>query len=238
VNYIALHPNEINPNIAQTKIACINHQKNQVLYGIDGLILVMGNRFKIIQILGNFKPINLLLKFLYLFFSYNRRIIAPVPKRTTECTCEPARSILWRMVFIVLLTFVTYLNVDWFFQNFLSEYMLANPVNDALLLVAQIFFQWIAFTLFRQENSYDYLGHLVFTSFLGSLLLLFFGFGLQFLAYIGIHIEFLSVVCYGITLVFLFLEHKRRIKLREWNRKLSISWILFRALIYPFVFPI
>jgi hypothetical protein len=186
VNYIISHPNEINPNIAQTKIACINHQTNQVLYGIDGLVLVMGNRFKTIRILGNFKPINLLLKFLYLLFSYNRRIIAPVPKRNIECTCEPPKSILWRIVFIVLLSFITYLNVDWFFENFLSEYLLANPVNDVILLAAQILFQWIAFILFRQENSYDYLGHLVLTSFLGSFLLLFFGFGLQLLAFIGI----------------------------------------------------
>lgn len=238
INYIALHPNEINSNIAQTKIACINHQTNQVLYGIDGLVFILGHRYKLIQVLGNFKPINLLLKLLYLLFSYNRKIIAPSPKRTIECTCEPPRSILWRIVFIVLLSFITYLNVNWYFENFLSDYLLGNPVNDSILLAAQIGFQWIAFLLFKQKNSYDYLGHLVFTSFLGSLMLLFFGLGLQILSIAGIQIELLSIVCYGITIAFMFLEHKRRTQLKEWTWKLSISWILFRVLIYPFVFQI
>lgn len=238
VNYVAQHPDEINPNIAQTKIACIDHQTNQVLYGIDGLVLVMGNRFKLIRILGNFKPINLLLKFLYLLFSYNRRIIAPAPKRNIECACEPPKSILWRIIFIVTLSLITYLNVNWYFEHFLFVHMIDFPVNDAVLLTAQIGFQWIAFVLFRQKNSYDYLGHLVFTSFLGSLILLLFGLALQAVAFTGIDIEFLSIICYGITVAFMFVEHKRRIQLKDLTWKLSLSWVLFRVLIYPLVFHI
>lgn len=236
--YVVLYPTKVNADLAQTKIACINHQTNQVYYGIDGLLLVLGNRFKMIQILGNFKPINLLLKLLYLFFSYNRRIFAPVAKRTVECACEPPKSILWRSIFIVLLSFVTYLIVGWYFEHFLAHYMLPNTPNDLILLIAQIGFQWGAFLLFRQKNSYDYLGHLVFTSFLGALLLAFFGIGLHTLSLFRIETEFLAIVCYGITILFMFLEHKRRIQLKEWTWKLTISWVVFRILIYPFVFQL
>jgi hypothetical protein len=236
--YVILHPTKINADIAQTKIACIDHQTNQVYYGIDGLVLVLGYRFKLIRILGNFKPINLLLKLLYLLFSYNRRIFAPVAKRAVECTCEPPKSILWRSIFIALLSFFTYLIVSWYFKHFLAHYMLASPPNDLILLMAQLGFQWGAFLFFHQKNSYDYLGHLVFTSFLGALLLAFFGFGIQILNLFGIQTEFLAIVCYGITILFMFLEHKRRIQLKEWTWKLTISWIVFRILIYPFVFQI
>lgn len=238
VNYIALHPDEVNSTIAQTKIACVNHQTNQVLYGIDGLVLILGNRFRIIRILGNFKPVNLLLKFLYLLFSYNRRIIAPVSERTVECTCEPPKSILWRSVFIIILSFFTYLIVNWYFEHFLFNHLVTNPPNDLILLAAQIAFQGLAFFTFHQKNGYDYVGHLVFTSFLGSLLLLFFGLGLQFLNFVGVQIGFLAIVCYGITIACMFLEHKRRIQLKNWTWKLSISWLLFRVLIYPLVFQI
>lgn len=236
--YVVLYPTKVNADLAQTKIACINHQTNQVYYGIDGLLLVLGNQFKIIRILGNFKPINLFLKLLYLFISYNRRIFAPVAKRTVECTCEPPKSILWRSIFIVLLSFVTYLIVGWYFEHFLTHYMLPNTPNDLILLIAQMGFQWGAFVLFRQKNSYDYLGHLVFTSFLGALLLAFFGIGLHTLNLFGIETEFLAIVCFGITILFMFLEHKRRIQLKEWTWKLTISWVVFRILIYPFVFQI
>lgn len=237
--YVAAHPNVVDTNIAQTKIACLNQQTNQVLYGIDGLVAILGNRFAMVRILGNFKPINWLLKLLYLLFSYNRRIFAPVRKRNIECVaCEPAKSITWRIIFISLMSYMTYLIVHWYFKSFLADYLVLNPVNDIFLLLAQLGFQWLAFTVLGQENSYDYLGHLAFTSFLGSLALLVFGIGLKLLSFTGIQINFLAVVCYGTTVAFMFFEHKRRITLKQWTWKLSLSWILFRICIYPLVFQL
>ncbi|MGV3610676.1 MAG: DCC1-like thiol-disulfide oxidoreductase family protein [Fluviicola sp.] len=236
--YVVLHPNEVDANVAQTKIACVNHQTNQVLYGIDGLVAILGSRFKIIAVLGNFKPINWLLKLLYLFISYNRRVVAPAAKREMECNCEPAKSIPWRIIFIVLISMLTSLNVNWFFHHFLSDYLISNPANDLILLGSQVCFQWVVFKLFGQENSYDYLGHLAFTSFLGSLILLFFGLVLQLLNLAGIETGFLAIISFGATLAFMFYEHKRRINLKGWSWKLTLSWILFRVLIYPFVFQL
>lgn len=237
--YVAAHPNDVDTNIAQTKIACVNQQTNEVLYGIDGLVALLGNRYALVRVLGNFKPVNWLLKLLYLLFSYNRRIFAPVKKRTIECVaCEPARSVAWRIIFISLISYLTYLIVHWYFESFLADYLVLNPVNDFLLLLAQIGFQWLAFTAFGQENSYDYLAHLAFTSFLGALALLVFGIGLNWLRLTGIQTDFLAVVCYGATVAFMFFEHKRRLALKEWTPKLSLSWILFRLCIYPLVFQL
>lgn len=236
VIYANEHPNVVDSAIAQTKIACINQDTHEVKYGIDSLLLILGQRFRFIQLIGNFKPIHFLLQLLYLFISYNRKIIAPSPKKELNCSCEPAKSIFWRIIFIVIISLITHVNVTFYFHHFLSNYLLENPMSDLILLISQIGFQWIAFLLFKEENSYDYLGHLAFTSFLGSLVLLFFGFGMQLLANIGIETNFLAIVCYGITFSFLFLEHKRRITLKEWTWKLSLSWILFRALIYPLIF--
>lgn len=237
VDYVVKHPGEIDTNIAQTKIACVNHQSHEVRYGIDGLLMLLGYHSRIIKILGNFKPINWFLKILYLLFSYNRRIFAPVPKRNAfECNCEPPKSILWRINFILLMSLITYVIVSWYFHQFLGEYLIGTAPNDLILLVAQIGFQWLAFLLLGQKNSYDYIGHLVFVSFLGALLLLFFGIGIQLANFLGIETHFLAVVCYGITVTFMFFEHKRRLALKEWTWKLSLSWILFRLGIYPLVF--
>lgn len=239
VEYILQHPGEVNTDIAQTKIACVNHQSHEIRYGIDGLLMLLGHHSRIIKVLGNFKPINLFLKVLYLLFSYNRRIFAPVMRKSEfECNCEPPRSILWRINFILLMSFITYLIVNWYFHHFLAEYLIHGAPNDLILLAAQIGFQWLAFLFLGQQNSYDYLGHLVFVSFLGSLLLLLFGIGIQFVNLFGIETHFLAVVCYGITIAFMFLEHKKRIALKEWTWKLSLSWILFRVCIYPLVFQI
>lgn len=239
VEYILKHPGEVDTTIAQTKIACVDHQSHEIRYGIDGLLMLLGHHSRVIKVLGNLKPINWLLKILYLLFSYNRRIFAPVPKKGEfECNCEPQRSVLWRFNFILLMSFITYLIVSWYFHQFLGEYLVNSVPNDLILLAAQIGFQWLAFLILRQKNSYDYIGHLVFVSFLGALLLLFFGIGIHLISLLGIEIRFLAVVCYGITVAFMFFEHKKRINMKQWTWKLTLSWILFRICIYPLVFQL
>lgn len=235
--YVMQHPGEIDPDIAQTKIACIDHQTNEIRYGIDGLLLLIGHHSRIIRVLGHFKPVNWFLKILYLLFSYNRRIFAPIAQKSRfECSCEPPKSVLWRMVFIVLISLLTCVNVNGYFHQFLDDYLVAGAPHDLILLTGQIGFQWLAFLLFGQKNSYDYIGHLVFVSFLGSLMLLFFGIGLRLMEFMGIETQFLGVVCYGITIAFMFFEHKRRVGLKNWTWKLSLSWVAFRIAIYPLVF--
>ncbi len=228
----------IDADLAQTKIACVNNETKEVTYGIDSLLVVLSQRFKIIGTIGKFKPVNYLLQLLYLLVSYNRKIVAPGPKQKADCACEPSRSVFWRVTFIALISWLTYLIVHWYFTLFLGSFLIENPVNDLVLLTLQLLFQTSFFLLFRQKNLYDYLGHLAFTSFLGALILLGFGLLLQLLALPGIDTYFVAVICFGITICFLFFEHKRRIQLKNWDYKLSLTWILFRILIYPLVFLI
>lgn len=226
----------IDPQLAQTKIACVDHRTNRVSYGIDSLLLILGQRCKLIPIIGRFKPINFCLKLLYLLISYNRKIIAPTPKQNIDCACEPAKSIGWRVLFIVLVTFITSRIIQWYFPLFFSDYMNANPVSDVILLLLQLLVQTLFFRGFRQKNLYDYLGHLAFVSFLGALLLFGFGLLIQACAAFGVPVAFISAVAFGMTLCFMFFEHKRRIELKDWSLKLCLSWIVFRILIYPLVF--
>lgn len=237
-DYVKNHPGVVDSEVAQTKIACVNNNTREVNYGIDSLLLILGQRFKFIQWAGKLKPVYFSLQLLYLFISYNRKIVAPGPQKSIDCACEPAKSVFWRITFIIVIGWLTYLNVDWYFGKFLTEHLILYPANDLILLLAQLTFQWLAFSTFGQKNSYDYLGHLAFTSFLGSLLLLFFGLVLLLLDLTGVSTGFLALVCYGITIAFLFFEHKRRVQLKGWTWKLSISWVLFRLIIYPFVFQL
>lgn len=228
----------VDPDLAQTKIACVNNDTKEVTYGVDSLLLILSQRFKIIGMIGKFKPVNYLLQLLYLLVSYNRKIVAPGPKQVVDCACEPSKSVFWRFIFIALISWFTYLIVHWYFSSFLTLFLVKNPVNDFALLTLQLLFQTSFFLLFRQKNLYDYLGHLAFTSFLGGLILLGFGLLIQTVGLIGTDIHFLAAVCFGITICFLFFEHKRRIHLKNWDYKLSLTWIVFRILIYPLVFLI
>lgn len=234
--YIQSHPGTVDETLARNKIACVNNQTGEVCYGVDSLLLILGQRFPFIRTLGEFKPINVLLKLLYLFISYNRKVIVPAPKKDIGCACEPTKSILWRTVFIVVISLLTSVTIHWYFGHFLSDYVVWRAPHDLILLTAQIGFQGLVFLLLHQKNGYDYLGHLVFVSFLGSLLLLFFGIGIRLMSFTGMEVHFLAVVCYGITIACMFFEHKRRTGLNDWTWKLSLSWVLFRVAIYPLVF--
>lgn len=228
----------VDPELAQNKIACIDHRTNQVSYGIDSLLLILGQRFKLIPIIGRFKPVNYLLRLLYQLITYNRKIVAPAPKQAIACACEPSRSILWRFLFIALITCITSRIIHWYFPLFFSGYLNATPVSDWMLLILQLGFQSICFWFFKQKNLYDYLGHLAFVSFLGSLLLWGFGLLIQVCSIPGIPTALLSAVSFGIVLCFMFYEHKRRVQLKDWSLRLCLSWIVFRILIYPLVFQL
>ena len=55
---------------AANEIALVDNEKNQVIYGIDSLLKIIGFSFPVIEKIGNFTPVNYLLRKLYSFISY------------------------------------------------------------------------------------------------------------------------------------------------------------------------
>lgn len=227
---------KLDSQLAQNKIACINPTTHEITYGIDSLLLLLGQRFKWIERVGKWTIIHFLLEGLYALISFNRKIIAPTRKKSIDCSCEPGKSTFWRTSFILVLSILTSFMVNAFFNRFLVAYLVPAPVNDFLLLLLQLGIQALSFKLLKQRNLYDYLGHVAFVSFLGSLFLFALQWTLLLIGRFGIDCSLLATSGYGMVLLWMFLEHKRRLQLREWHWVLSISWILFRCLIYPLVF--
>lgn len=226
----------IDKKLAANKIALLNTQTGEVTYGIDSLIKVLSHQYPLIGSISRFKWIYILLTLLYQFISYNRKVIAPSPINSKQ-VCTPSVAITWRVLFIAFNALVVHVIVTWYFKTFLSQYMHSGiHIPDVVLFVAQIVFQGIVFISLKQSNFYDYAGQLSFSAFLGALLLGFLGIGLVVLSYLGIQIELLATVSYGIVYMFMFYEHWRRVGLYHWSKYLCVSWMLFRLLIYPLVF--
>lgn len=221
---------------AKDKIACIDQTTGKVVYGIDSLLTIIGQRFPWIQKIGSWKIIHFLLSLLYNFISYNRKIIANSKKNSIECACDPSKNYPYRIAFLILISLATWAIVDTFFTRYLAEFLIKKPVNDGVLLIAQLAFQLIAFQLLRQKNSYDYLAHVAFVSFLGALLLWFTTIGLNLLNHFQLDTSLLAPVCYGIVILFMFMEHKKRLERNNWTAWLSVTWVLFRIGIYFLVF--
>jgi hypothetical protein len=223
---------------AKNKIALLDPKNQQVFYGIDSLLHILGQRYAWMERIGKWSVIHFLLTLLYSFISYNRKLIAPSKPCETACACEPSKNWFWRILFILVSMLVVHLTVTNYFHSHFSTYLVENPVPDFVLFLAQLVFQGIVFYSLKQRNGYDYLGQLSFISLFGALLLLFFHLGLTVLTKIGIQTEMLSIFCYGMVYWIMFQMHFQRVRLLGFSSWLTLSWFIFRLFIYPLVFQL
>lgn len=224
--------------VSRNKIALVDPVKGTVEYGVDSLLTVLGNRFPLIPKIGRLPGIHWLLEQLYSFISYNRKMVAP-SDCNDRCACAPTLSISWRIAFIAFCCWIVNLTTGIYFTQQLGDYFIGHPVyTDLVLFLAQFGFQFLVFRLFHRNGFADYAGNLAFISLLGGLLLLFFHLGLTFLNFVGMSTEMLQPFCYGLVYLFMFYEHMRRLQLLHISGWLSVSWIVFRLLIYPFAFAL
>jgi hypothetical protein len=123
----------------------------------------------------------------------------------------------------VLSIYATYL------QQFISIHY--SFYFELAMVVGQLVFQ--SFFLFRKPLSViaNYWFHLLTVSLLGSTLLLLF-IGLKQVIHLSAYAALFYFFC---VVVFMFLEHKRRVTLLGLPWYLSYSWLLYRSLILIFI---
>lgn len=222
--------------LSRDKIALINPETKEVHYGIDSLLHVLGKRFSWIERIGKLPVIHFLLTCLYSFISYNRKIIAP-SRCETACDCAPSQNYFWRFVFIVGIALFLNFAVTHYFTTHLAEYFIGNPkYGDLLYFTGQFFFQFFVFFALKQKNFYDYAGHLAFVSFLGAVFLSMLDIGISGLEFFNFKTELFKPFCYGMVYLFMVYEHARRLKIMGFTAWLSVTWIVYRILIYPLAF--
>lgn len=225
-------------DLAKNKIALVNATNNTVLYGIDSLLYILGRKMPLLEKIGNFKPVHFLLVQLYNFISYNRKVIAPVHTCTTNCDCAPSISYFWRISYTVFAAIIIHLSVGFYFNAFLTDYLVDNPTPDFVLFGSQFAFQWIFFKLFKQRDFYTYAGHLATVSLIGALILLGLGGSIFLLDKIGVNTSLLGPLGFGAVLTVMLLIHYNRIKKIGFIGYLTLTWIIFRISIYTLVFKL
>ncbi|HOZ52645.1 MAG TPA: DCC1-like thiol-disulfide oxidoreductase family protein, partial [Chitinophagaceae bacterium] len=210
-------------DLAKNKIALLNRENGEVVYGIDGLVKILGNNFGLVRFFIQFKIIRWFLEQLYNLISFNRKIVIPV-SCTQSGSCNPSHNWFWRIAFIFICGLTVNLFVNSYFHHQLSAYYIGNPIwGDSVLFFGQILFQIGACYLLKEKNIYDYIGHVSFISFLGAILLGGFNIGLQLFDYYHIQIQMLQPLCYGIVFAWMFIEHRRRLAIADMNKWLTLT---------------
>jgi len=229
---------EIDKNLACNKIALVNSTNNEITYGIDSLLKVIGFSFPYIVKIGKQPLVYWFLNILYNFISFNRKMIAP-GKSPQNSACNPTQNLKYRLTFIAFCGLVVHITVTWYFKSFLNPFLNTQiHFPDFVLYVSQFPIQALAFYSLKQKNFYDYAGQIASVSLFGALLLGALGVGLLFIQKLGINISLLAPVSYGMVYMFMFLEHLKRVKLYQISAWLCVSWFVFRLAIYPLVFKL
>lgn len=216
----------IDINKASNEIALVDNKNKTVMYGIDSLLKVIGNSFPWIEKIGTFSPIKFFLKKLYSFVSYNRKVIIPNKKENGKALqCVPSFNYKYRILYIAFATFITTITL-FNFSELIPSLPKGNFCRELILALGQIVFQSIFLLKLDNKNILNYAGNLMTVSLFGSLILTPI---LMLNQFINIP-EIIVLGWFGMTVLLMFMEHFRRIKLLELPFYLSYTWVLYRII--------
>lgn len=222
----ATEQNYIDVERAKNEIALVDNLNQKVFYGIDGLLKVIGNSFPLVEKIGNFKPVNFILKKLYKFISYNRKVIAPSQKKmANEIECIPTFNTKYQLFYIGFATLFTVI-VLYYYSKTIIFLPNATFSRELLLALGQIGFQYLFIQKITKQNQLTYIGNLVTISIMGSLILLPI---LLLNSFFNLN-DYFILAWFGLTVNFMIYEHYRRIKLLNFTKYLTLTWILYRII--------
>ena len=218
--------NYIDIERAKNEIALVDNENKKVYYGIESLLKVIGNSFPWMEKVGNLKPINYLLKKLYKFISYNRKVIAP-SKIINESyiQCIPSFNIKYRFLYIFFATLFTAI-ILFEYAELIARLPKANLGRELILAVGQIGFQYLFIQKISKQKQLNYIGNLVTVSVMGSLFLL----PILLLNHFFLLNEYVILSWFGLTVNLMILEHYRRTSILELPKHLTLTWILYRII--------
>lgn len=156
------------------EIPLINTKSNTVLYGIDAMLEVLGNKFPLIKRIGTCKPVHFFLKKLYKLISYNRRVITASAAHSTRFDCRPDFNFRYRVLllcigfcFNTLMLFPTYHHV--FVRSVFNGASLGGLQMAHFALVS---FNVLLSTKLSRNKAIDFLGQINLIGMIYSLLML------------------------------------------------------------------
>lgn len=206
-------------NRAKNEIALVDHEKNTVIYGLESLLLIIGNSFPKLEKIARIQPLHWFFKKLYSFVSYNRKQIIPSKKDDTDQSCVPDFNLKYRLVYLSFVVFFSAYILSLFTaklgfnggHHFLREFTIC---------LGQIVWQTVFLRSYLKEKYWNYLGNMMTVSLIGTLLLI-------LALFLNLN-SISSIIYFGTVFFIMFWEHLRRCKILKLNFMPTISWMVFR----------
>lgn len=216
---------------AVNEIALVNTQTGEVSYGIDSLFKLFGHQIPMLKPLFTFGPFVWLMRKVYAFISYNRRVIIP-PAHTVAGSLQPTFRLSYRLLYLIFTWFIVGFILTGYAHLLTGLVPLGNVYREYMICGGQVFFQGIVISLYAPVKRWDYLGNMMSISFAGALLLLPVLLLAKFVALNAI----ICTICFMGVAGLMFLEHIRRTKLLQLGWLLTVTWVVYRLLVLFLIF--
>jgi len=164
----------INWQRSKNEIPLLDLNTNKVLYGIDALLEILGSKCRLIKNIGTCKPVNWLLKRLYNFISYNRKVIVAAKTPASKIDCSPSFNLFYRITFmIVFLLFNTVMLYPLHRYLLLQMPLYSLSANRLLLLhFILVFINCTMAAFLPKRAAVEYLGQVNMLALVTILLLI------------------------------------------------------------------
>jgi predicted DCC family thiol-disulfide oxidoreductase YuxK len=215
---------------AVNEIALVNKRTGEVNYGIDSLFKVIAHSFPVFGPLFRFAPFVWLMRKVYAFISYNRKVIIPAPKGHVHAI-QPAFRLRYRLAWLLFTVGVAGYILTAYAKLFTGLLPAGNSYREYLICGGQLLFQGLIVSLYAPSRRWDYLGNMMTISLAGALLLL------PGLAIAAIsHLSPVAAAAYFLFIAgLMLLEHIRRSKLLSLGWVLTISWVCYRVVVLAII---
>jgi hypothetical protein len=87
---------------SKNEIPLLDTSTHKVVYGIDALLEILGQKVPLIKTTGNFAPLKWVLKKIYKLVSFNRKVIVAKKCRPSTIDCSPDYNYLYRFIFMAV----------------------------------------------------------------------------------------------------------------------------------------
>lgn len=211
--------NLVDFNRAKNEIALVDHENNKVIYGLDSLLLIIGNSFPLLERVARIQPLYWFFKKLYSFVSYNRKQIIPSEKNKTEQSCVPDFNLKYRLAYIAFVALFSAYILS-LYSGKLGVGLNPNYFRELAVCLGQILWQTLFLKRYLKDKIWDYFGNMMTVSLIGTLLLI--------PALLTNFVPVFYLIYFGFVVFIMFLEHLRRCRILKLNVLPTISWMLFR----------
>lgn len=216
----------IDKDRARNEIALVNNETGDVYYGIDSIFKVLANSYPLFRPLFNFKPFHWIMKKVYFFIAYNRKII--IPGNNAQDTCVPDLNSTYRWLYLIFTWIVTSFILSRYSTHLTGVIPPSEFFREFIICGGQIAFQAAVIGLIAKGKVLQYLGNMMTISFFASLMLLMF-------LVIGKILAFSNPLIYAgffmLVVGLMLLEHIRRMKLIDVHWFASASWVIYRIIV-------